>query len=603
MVGPMIARQKFPLATVLILLGIGSVCALLLVIAERIGSPPAVTKSLSAALFISIAVLAGASVATMRPSLFFAGGREGGVFAGGVAILALVLLLAWSSAGTFAGGTLIDPGGILVLLPAIASIMIATIAIGPAIRRSGAFTLADYLRVRFASVLPHALMTTLIILVLGLAAMEAAALATSSLRAVIDLDRETATVMVAILVAAMICPGGVRSLHVGIAIIGVCLIAGLLIPIVATYLKMRHIPLGWSTADEALQFVQARAASWLKSADARKIGLVAAQLRMETVPEAAKALPDMLAAAMGGGVVLVASGIQGSSRKAGAVTGSALFSILLLAAIPVLAAATASGAILGIDLGLTGARTDALPLFVTDGQLDGLVSLCGRAPSDTELASWCGGFSGKAGPGPATITTSNITIVDRLMGDGAAAALGLPIVLSTLYRLAPFYLGLAAMALCGMALAATLSHTVIYRGLQPSSVTSARLALARLAIVLVMLAASGLAEDHAFDAALWLRAAMALAAATLLPLLYVSLLPRAGAITALLTILGGGAVAAVFLAQSPSATTPASLYGFAGAIVMACAGLASRPSTPAEQGFAHRLFDGRHEPLIIDRGA
>ena len=183
---------------------------------------------------------------------------------------------------------------------------------------------------------------------------------------------------------------------------------------------------------------------------------------------------------------------------------------------------------------------------------------------------------------------------------GAAKALALPDIFVLLLALVPMLVGLVALVVTAFALAAMLGHGIVYGLVAPRSVSSARLATVRL-IAIVAIAVAVAVQDR-IDVAFALQTMLVVASATLLPVFLMALLPQAGGVTATLTLLGGLATSVLMIVVRTGAPAEVSLYGFAGAICMGCAGLASCPATPDERASARRLAQPGPALPILDRG-
>ena len=590
--------ERFPTGPILVLFTIIAFAALLLVVFERIGMPSPLIATLGLAALVT--GLGGAALmgTTMRPSHFFAAGRAFGIVAGGVAAFSVLVSIAATLGGGFEAETLLMPKGKMPLLAGALAAFPAALVIAPAIRRSGAYTPVDFLRGRFGEA-PALISLVLAALILMPVIAAAATLAVDGLIAAFAVPLPAAQSLALLCAALPFIIGGLRSGRMIAVGIGGLMLVGLALPFLAMLAHELKPPTRFADASLMIEEARAQAALLMKQPATSALPPFS-WLGAAFAPGRAGAAEASLT--LGLIVVLLLCGLFSAARNTARGAGSALMTGLMLASLPVISLAIAAGTVLDLKASLVGASVTNLPASFLDNSLAGLLRLCGTDPSATALTLACA----PAAPSPRVIIPyvlkpGDIGIEPALLGFHATEALRMPGIASLVYRVLPALVGLAALGLSGFALAAILAHDGLYKLIRPDAVASSRLAATRLFTIIAIAAGIDLAAEGASDLPLLLKAALALGAATLLPLLLLALLPRAGRMTALLTLAGGLVVFVIFLAQGAQAIGEAGLYGFIGALVMACAGLASCPPSEAERQFANALLQKNGPALILDR--
>jgi len=600
-------RERLSPATFLVPLALSGFLALVLVVLERIGLPNSLVMTLAALALLGLFLAAALLGATARPSRFFGGTRPFGAVSAATAAFSMVLGLA-AARGGFRPSTLLVPAETGALLAALLGLVPAALLFAPLIRRSGAYSLPEFLSHRFEAVLPRLIAYLLLLAVLAPVVLALAAAAFAQGSALLGWSPPAVAVLLIALAGAPLLIGGVRSARASLLVLFVCLIVGLALPLAAALLG-NGLQLAAPDRLDAL----------LASADA---------LLPRLLPAAGEGLSRLQGAVIDGGLrepgidpagfaslvlglslVLLASAglVQLPSARSGA--GASVLTGLLLIVLPAVALLIAAGVLVGLETGIVGQTATTVPQRFQDGSLTGLLRLCGGAPTAEAMSRACasGLVTGFRAAAEHRFALNDITIDPALLGPGAARALGLPGVAILLYRVLPFLVLVAALSLASFALSAALAHDGLLRLVRRRPIASMRLALARLA-TLGVIAAAVIGVDRIGSALpMLLDGALALAGATLMPLLAVALLPRAGSRTALLTLLGGLSVAAVFLVfgaeQGGDAVLRAGLYGAVGALAMAGAGLASCPPGQEEARFAAALLKPAQGPLILDPAA
>ena len=588
------AQLRFPWVQMLVLAAMGAIVVLLLVVLERIGAGMTLIGIATIVSIAAFMVAAATLGATMRPSLFFLAGRQTGLLSGLTTALAVTLIFAFlcqasSSQGGFLAFSLLNPGG-WILLPAIIALIVGAVSLAPMLRRSGAFTIVDFISFRFQTPIPTATALVAGALVMALLSVCGAKLAIGSAMGTLHIDRLQAAALM-IVPATLIVIGGWRSLMFALLAAGFCVSVALAAPPIVTIIRYGSFSDLLSPASDLSRLIEMRLSSWGLTGHLVKSASLAAQMG-----DAARSTLESLGLTLGCLTLLSLSGLYGAGK---ATVKSSLGAAIVLMIIPIASTLIAGGAVLALDAALTGRQIETLTPAIRQGALEDSVKLCGASPSTLGLAALCYGGNGESSY---TLKPEDIKAQPSLMGNSAVAALGLPLVFSFLYRTGPILIGLAGLMIGTFALAAMLGHSLMYRIIQPKAVTSLRLATVRILAVCAIIGASQIADTDLVAVELAFTAAVAIAVATILPMLVIAMLPRAGGVTASLTALGGVVVSTILLyAQlNPAA---AAVYGFVGALFMACAGLASSPPSAEERALAVALAIRNDEAIILDRGA
>ena len=178
---------------------------------------------------------------------------------------------------------------------------------------------------------------------------------------------------------------------------------------------------------------------------------------------------------------------------------------------------------------------------------------------------------------------------------------------------------LAAAVAFAFAMANTLSNDIHRAFLAPRAAASRQLILARLMVVAIVLGASRLATETAIAAQTLVIWSLALAAASLAPVVLLSTILRLGSVSVALGMAAGAAVAAMHLLDNPYDLirgSPPAAAGLAGAvigfIVMAASGLAApvlaaswqsrAVPVPADANAVAATADGAADERAADAG-
>jgi len=551
-----------------------------LILLDRLGLPIELTALLGP-LFAALALLViGIFVRASRISGFFSAGRSmpgpyvGLAMAGcaaGLSLLFLPPLPAGLTGRSLASGI-------------IAGFIMTAVISGPLLRKTGALTLAGAIATRF----PHPVIAAAIgfIAAFGAAALALAGLdgASTLLAAMTGMSARTALTLCAIIIALMLVPGGVGGVTwAQVLAIGLTL-ASLALPLIILVARGTMPPL--PLIGDAASFD-------------------AAMARLATLH------PELIGASEFSVAFVIAFGLcafhpfltpaQTALRSADARMGSASGLIWLIL---VLILAAASFALSSLALqGASGLWLVDVPDILLRASARGDLAICGAHPKTiAQLREACGNITALRAGDVVGTPFYLLTAAGELRGFGVS--------FTSLMRAGLFSL-LVALAGAGvMSFATTLAHEAWDRWRKGRALTSQRLAIARLLLILTLVAACLILRSMQFETRHLLAIALALSACLVAPLMLLSLIARATILEALVALglslfglalpltLQGPHMSFTELAQM---TTLATLLGFCVAALLCL----RYPKDPASEGatFVAALLHGEGDVMQDDRGA
>lgn len=560
----------------------------LVALLDRVGVPERLVAVLTPAAALSGLAVVGLLLRTMRVSRFYAAGRAVPPAYAGLALASLAtslflpFVMPLPSGASFAG----------LLMGFGAGLAAAGLLVGPLLRKTGAFSLPDLLAARFpnlalrlGTVVVVGAVATLITLAGYEAAVRVLILASGS-------QRGTAILIIGVVLVLIVVPGGLSGTVWSATGAAGFLLVGLGLPLAAVLARGDHVPLP-IVGDGALwDQAQSLMGSWNTGRGIEPVRMNA--LLVIAIAIGTSAVAPLLSPA-------IACQDARSARRAGF---AALFWSLVIAAV---IAATTSLAALTLDTGLTGLRPDMLPSFVYVASGRGLLTICGHAVADAEAArTACAGVAGFAG----------VLRSQDIAANGEYLVLGLPelrrfgVALSGLVEAGAVSVALVLAAAGIEALATALGHDAFYRVRDTRALTSRRLAVTRVIMILAIVAIGMLLASRPFDPSSAIGLALAFSAAAIAPLLVLSVWPRASSVDATIALLAGLASAEAVVATGTGAPTIERLAASAliACVVATLAGLVAslvRRDDPVRQGsaFVHELLHGETDVLHPDKGA
>ena len=574
-------RVAFALAA--FALGAGLVALL-----DRLGVPENLVAILGPVAAVTGLATVGLLVRSMRISRFYAAGRVVPATYAGLALASL-------STGLFApfvppvpGGTSL--GGLLTGFGV--GIALAALAVGPFLRKTGAFSIPDLIAGRFPNLavrLGVVAVVAAVGMLVGLAGFETAV---EALLRTSGVDRFSASLLIGLVLALVVIPGGVTGVvwtSTGAAGI---LLAGLALPLIV--LMSRGVPMPFPTMGDKSLWDQAlaRMAEWhaLSGDSSQTMGYVL-----------------IVAIAIGVAVLAPLLSPAIACRDGATARAAGLAALAWSAAIAALMAVTMSLTTIAFDTRLTGQRPERLPAFAYSASAKGLVEICGRSVSTpAEAAETCRQRSGFKD----VLRAEDVSASGSWLTIGLPASRGLSVAFSGLIGAALVAIAMMIAASGFQALGTAIGHDAFYRVRDSSALTSRRLAVTRFVIMLGIALACGAINFLVVDARALIGLAIAFSTATIAPLLALSLWPRAGGADATIALLVGLATAEVVIVAGGSSP---SLERLATGAVIACvvaliSGLCTslfREGGPESQGgpFLHGVLHGEQDVLNPDKGA
>jgi len=571
---------RFAFGVAGLLSGIG-----LLALMDRIGVPDGFIRA--SALLLSLAGLAmiAALLRTMRISAYYAAGRAVPAPYAGLAIAGLGAALFLPYLPPEPQGTTLS-----ALFAGFAcGMMLVCLVTGPILRKTGALSLPDLILARFPKLsarLATIFFTAVIAILVTLAGYEESV---SALMTASGLNHATATAAVGIMLLLVVLPGGLAS--VLWFVVGACVIAitAVGVPFAAALLQGKTLALPL-IGDARLFF---------EGLDHLKTWTSAERLAGNLDPYLITAI------AIGLGVLgpLLSPSIACRNRRAAQSAGISamlwgfVFGCLCLAA---LAAASHS-----LSQDLIGQTPEKLKSTIYEASSRGDLMICGAEASDSLAAlSACASQPGFNGVLKAQdIRTTSTFLLRNFPSFGGYGAAFSGLVATGLLVLS---LGLAAAGL--QTTANTLGNDMFYRVRDHLALTSRRLAITRAFAIATVAACWMLAETVSLSPRGLIAMAILISAATLAPVLLLSLWRQATSIDATVTLLSGIIAAELMLWFDPFALH---VDGFAASALFACGvGLLAGMTTsffrhhPNEDGdrFLEAILSENDEWLHPDRG-
>ena len=501
---------------------VGSATALavgLIVLIERIGAPEQLVEVLAPAVMVMALAVIGLATGSARLSGFYAAGRDvpgpyAGLAALGLAAGLSMPMVLRALKGTEAPVLL---GGIL------GGLALAVLGTGPLVRQSGAVSLVNYIGQRFPSRAVRVVSALLVAAIGACVAVAGFETAVRTMGEVAGIGRWPAILIFAPVIAAIGIPGGLAGVVWAAAAAAALLLVSITVPVVLSLPAEFRLPLpifgdveAWTAAAQRIAAAQ--------GADPR-FAIGAPAVAFAALALGIGALPPLVAP-------LIATATGSEARRAGTTT---LIGGLVLIAI---AAATMALCVLAVDRELVGRSPDRLPSWSYEAGSRRLITLCGRAvasPAQAKAAcASAGDFSGTVRPQDVRADPAELMI-------GLAQAQGRGAALSCLAAAAVIALGLTLSAAGLFVLAAALGQGGVARADGRKVLASPRLALTRALYLLALCLAAAWLHVASIAPEAMLGLAVALAAAALAPLLWLSLWPRAGASSAAAALMAAAA--------------------------------------------------------------
>ena len=568
-------------ATAVFLVGAGAFLLL-----DRIGAPERLVAGLAPALAAAGLATIGFMLRSMRVFGFHGAGRmTPGVYAG-LAMAALAAALAapfaWRPPASAASSSLLMGFG--------AGLALATLGVGPLLRKAGAFSVPDLLATRFPG-LTLRVGVTLAIGALGFClGLAGLAMAQGAIVQATSLSPDVCAMIAACVVALMVVPGGMTGLVWSAAGAAGLLIAGIAAPLALMIASGEPIPLpGHGDAFEQALASLSPSLSPVASAPAEADGLLIAAMALGL-----GAMAPLLAPLL--------TTTRSSEARSGGLAGLSWCGLIAMMALVVVAAS-----MLALQAGVTGLRLHELPPFLLAASGRGLVSICGANPltiaQAREACAALPGFADALRPGDIAATADYLLLgLPDLRGHGAA--------LSGLAMAGRMSIAMALCAAGFLTLSTAMGDSAFYRVNKAYRLASRRLAARRLILLGAIGGGVWILARMAPDPRLLIGVAIGLSAVSIAPLLALCLWPRATGQDSAIGLVTGLAMAEAIILLSSETPT---IEGLATAAVVGCttavaAGFGAsflHTADPVGEGaaFVHGLLHGQGDVLRPDKGA
>ena len=567
-------------ATAIFLVGAGAFLLL-----DRIGAPERLVAALGPALAAAGLATIGFMLRSMRIAGFHGAGRmTPGVYAG-LAMAALAAALAapfaWRPPASASSSSLLIGFG--------AGLALATLVVGPLLRKAGAFSIADLIATRLPS-LTLRVGVTLAIGALGFClGLAGLAMAQGAIAQATSLRPDICALIAACIVAVMVVPGGMTGLVWAATGAAGLLIAGIAAPLALLIASGATIPL--PADDAAFEQALAHLSQWggAASAPAEADGVLITAMALGLA-----ALPPLLAPLL--------TTTRKSEARSGGLAGLLWCGLLALMALLVVAAST-----LALQAGVTGLRIADLPPFLLVASGRGFVSICGAHPltiaQAREACAALPGFADALRPADIAASAEYLLLgLPELRGYGAAFP-----GLAMAGRMA------VAMALCAagfLTLATALGDRAFYQASKAYRLASRRRASRRLILLGAIGGGLWVLTHITVDPRLLIAVALGLSAVAIAPLLALCLWPRAEGQDGAIGLVAGLAMAEAIILLSGQEPTldvlaSAAVIGCATAIAAGFGASFLHPADPTSEGaaFVHGMLHGEGDVLRPDQGA
>ncbi|HRJ68203.1 MAG TPA: hypothetical protein PK812_01230 [Beijerinckiaceae bacterium] len=529
-------------------------------VADRLGAPSELVAKLTLMLAVGGLTAAGFAARSMKPSAFFAVGRN----LSATAVLALMVTTMMSLGAVRATAT-----GVLDLAMVSAAcagvLLFSATAAGP-LRRLGGYTFADAIAARFGSRLLTAIAGILSFCMLGGLAVWLAPATLRGVQMAGNLKPEWASLTVLTLCASVIVPGGLAGVAAAALLSSALIVGAWASPILPAMFADSSTRTHWlEHAGTAFTSGSAAGADW----------------------------PLLALAAAGLFTVLNLSGTVRSQKASTQVGCFAVMAVIAISFAGVFAHEVERQRVAMIE----SASVQTMPPIVFTDRFRGLVRICGSEPTTPDdLKRIC------ARAGHSEGLPRSAVQIDKRGGHWYATILAIPSAAGEAFALAAPLALLVGLALACHAAAASLTHDLLRRFVLPPATAGGDLAVQRMAALLVLAAALyGPGYVPTVDPRL-VSLLLFAAACCPLPLVVLARWRRAdwrAALCGLASTLLAGAAVWTGVLEGPSGV-------LAGIACSLCAGAFAAAVFPASKAQEHVLavIEGAAPgPLILDRSA
>ncbi len=564
-----------------------AVAGVLVALLDRVGAPPRLVAVLGPAVALAGLSAIGVLLRDMRISRFYAAGRVVPASYAGFAFAAL-------AAGLFApflpparGG----PSSELVLWSFAGGVACAGLIVGPLLRRTGAFSVPDLIANRF----PNLALRFGVVAVIGavglLVAIAGFATAATALSEGMGLSSRLAGALIGVVVCFVLAPGGVGGLVWASAGAAGILLAGLALPLAIVWIGGEAPPLPVIGDVTAWAAALRRFGEW-------NIGAASSE-------PAGPAVVLAIVLGIGSLAPLLTPATSTSGGKAA--RGAGLAGFLWCVAFAALAAATLALSALAIDSATRGLRPESLSPSILSASGAGLLEICGGHPGGAAAArALCAARPNFSG----ILNSSDIVASGGFLLLALPALRGLGGALSGLAVAGVIAIGTAISAAGVQTFATAFGHDLFYRVRDATAMTSRRLAVTRALIIGAVALVAAVLAPLAPDPRQMTGLAILFGAATVMPLLALSIWPRAEGGDAAAALLAGLAAIEAYIffnggVGSLDSAGRAAVFSCAVSTLTGVAASFLHPADPAGRGgvFALGILRGAEDMLDTDKGA
>jgi cation/acetate symporter len=563
-----------------------AVAAGLIILLDRVGVPARFVVLLGPAFALLGLSIIGLLLRSMRVSRFFAGARRiPASYAGlGIAAISLGLFL------PFTAPLPTDTSLRGLVMGFIVGGAVALLLVGPMLRRTGAYSIADLLGARFPNAIFRLGVVSIVATVCALVAVAGLEGGARALDQALGIGRDPALLVVAIVLACITVFGGLAGVIWAATAAAGVLLFGFGLPIVLAIVGgggPLPIPV---LGDRALWARAAlRIAAWgdvtpdQHMSDAVFLTLALGLAVFPPLLVGALTCRDRRAARRAGGAALLWQGI-----------GCALV-ICTMAMVA-----------LGVDGAILGKAPDGLPVWAYSASARGDLLICGQAVAGPAAAK---NACAHATDFSAVLRASDIVASGRYLVAGLASVRNFGPAFSGLTAAAVAVAALLLAAASLQAFATAIGHDVVYRLRHSGALTSRRLAVSRTVLVVSLAAAVTVLRVKSIDPGMMIALAIAVSAGVLAPVSLLALVGRIRSIDATLALFCGFTCAAVMIGSSagPQTFNRLAVIALMVGLIVWLAGLIlsfiGARASDKEVEVAHAILHGNQQILSPDRGA
>ncbi len=559
----------------------------LVALLDRIGVPEGIVGILGPVLVLAGLCLIGLLLHAVRVSRFYAAGRAVPPSYAGLALAALATSLALPFLPPVGGGTSM----VSLLTGLAAGLVIAAFVSGPLIRKTGAFSLPDLIAGRF----PHTGVRLGVVAISAVAALliACAGFETSinALSYSLGAERIYAIVLIGFVLLLLAVPGGMGGVVWAATGAAGIFIAALTLPLASILLGGDALPVPVIGDAVAWQKATARIARWQFPAGWPAINL----LQATAIAFGTACLAPLLSPA-------ITTPGAGATRKAGMASLVWVFIILALVLVTIAVSAIV------LDEYLVGERPDRLPAFAYAASGGGLLRICGgHVISPEQALAACRGVTGFAG---LVLRPQDIAPEGVWLLHGLPELYGYGVAFSGLVGAGITAVALVMCAAGFQAFGTAIGHDGFYRVRDTQALTSRRLAITRVVMVLGIAVSGAVLARTSVNPRQMISLAIIISTAAIAPLVALALWPRASGSDAAIAMLTGTGSAVLLVILRGSSADIGQLAGTA--LIAAGIGLVSgfavsflRSGGLATEGsaFVHGILHGEVDVLNRDKGA